>query len=137
MAIQWTPDLAVGDAEIDRQHQELFAAVDALLEAMRVGKGKQEVEALLAFLERYVIEHFGAEERTMAQAKYPGLARQLAEHRAFTTDLALLGSQIRAEGARTTLVLQVNARVCGWLREHISKTDKALGRYLASGRSQR
>jgi hemerythrin len=137
LAIQWTPDLAVGIEEIDAQHQQLFAATDALLEAMRQGKGQSEVAALLRFLQRYVVEHFGLEEKAMAEARYPGLEAHRAQHQAFTAELAVLFQKHAAAGPSAATVIQVNDRVCGWLRSHIAGSDKALGAFLAARRRAR
>ncbi len=134
MAIQWTPDLAVGIEEVDLQHQQLFAAADQLLEAMRQGKGRSEVASLLRFLERYVVEHFGCEEKTMAEARYPALEAHRAQHQGFTAELAALVQKHSTEGATAATVIHVNDRVCGWLRSHIAGSDKALGAFLADRR---
>ncbi|MHB9035807.1 MAG: hemerythrin domain-containing protein, partial [Armatimonadota bacterium] len=58
MAVQWTPDLAVGVREIDDQHRELFKRVNDLLEAMSKGKGRDEIAKVVAFLGNYVVTHF-------------------------------------------------------------------------------
>lgn len=132
MSIQWTADLSVGVDSIDAQHKQLFKIVNDLLDAMRVGKGKGEVAKVLGFLESYVIEHFGAEERAMAQQQYPGYAGHKAEHEAFIKDFLNLKGQHEAGGPNIALVIEVNNRVCTWLRNHIAHTDKALGSFIAS-----
>lgn len=39
----WTPDLAVGVGEIDRQHQQLFGQIDQLVTALQQGRGTDRV----------------------------------------------------------------------------------------------
>ena len=130
MAILWTPDLAVGVAEIDRQHQELFAAIDRLLEAMSDGRGRGEVSALIGFLSKYVVEHFRDEERVMAEARYPELEQHRVVHAEFTADLGLLAAQLEAKGATSALVFEVNTRAAQWLRTHVMAMDKRIGVFL-------
>jgi hemerythrin len=132
MAIQWTPDLKVGVEQIDDQHKELFRIIDELLEAMRLGRGKAEVARTLKFLETYAIEHFGLEERTMVAQRYPGYAGHKGEHEAFIRDFLELKKQHEENGATTGLVIEINNRVCAWLRNHIGRTDRALGAFLLS-----
>jgi len=132
LSIQWTADLSVGVESIDAQHKQLFKIVNDLLDAMRLGKGKGEVAKVLGFLERYVVEHFGDEERAMARQQYPGYAGHKAEHESFIKDLLNLKGQHAAGGPNIALVIEVNNRVCTWLRNHIACTDKALGNFIAS-----
>jgi hemerythrin len=134
MAIQWTPDLSVNVPEIDRQHQELFRRVDLLVEAMRLGRGKAEVGGVLAFLRGYVVEHFALEERTMEKKGYPELEAHRAEHRTFLQSIERLEVEHAANGATTALVLAVNQSVVGWLRAHVSRSDRSLGAFLSSRR---
>lgn len=63
--IDWTEDLSVGVAEIDRQHQELFFQVNQLLEACHQAKGKEAVGKIVGFLENYVVRHSAKEEDYM------------------------------------------------------------------------
>ncbi|BDG04224.1 bacteriohemerythrin [Anaeromyxobacter oryzae] len=131
MAITWDPSLAIGVDEIDRQHVELFDRLDRLLEAARAGKTADEVGRLLGFLGEYVVEHFGAEEALMRARGYPGLAEHRAEHERFVAEFSALLQEYLADGATLLLVVRVNARVTAWLREHIYRTDKAVGAFLA------
>lgn len=130
MAVNWTPALAVGVAEIDRQHQELFRRIDNLLTAMSQGKGREEVGSILKFLEDYVVVHFAAEEKLMQSHNYPAFKEHLAQHQAFMQDFARLKAQFQQEGPSTMVVLAVQRRVVDWLRDHISQKDKAIGDFL-------
>ena len=130
MAIEWTPDLAVGVEEIDNQHKELFKRVDSLLVAMRDGKGKDEIGTIVTFLQDYVVTHFGAEEAYMARYFYPGQVQHKAEHTRFVKDFLDLKSSLEAGGSGSTFIVMINRQVGDWLRSHIGKTDKALGEFL-------
>jgi hemerythrin-like metal-binding protein len=129
MRVQWTPDLAVGHVEIDTQHKELFVKVNALLEAMHAGKGRDEVESTLTFLERYVVHHFGTEERMMARAGYPELTHHKAQHAAFIADLDGWKAKL-ASGATLATTIDLQRALTDWLRSHIGRTDQALATFL-------
>jgi hemerythrin len=132
MAYQWTQDWAVGVDQIDRQHQELVARVNALLAAMSQGKGRDEVGRTISFLESYVSTHFGAEEKLMASRAYPSIESHKALHAAFVNDFLALKQSLLAGGDSTALTLQVQRRVGDWLINHIGKVDKLLGQFLSA-----
>ena len=66
--VSWDPSLAVGNAEIDGQHQELFRRVDQLLRALQLGSVNAEVERVMAFVGDYVHLHFRSEEALMQRS---------------------------------------------------------------------
>ncbi len=57
---------------IDKQHTELFDRVNALLKALALAKGKEEVADTVNFLESYVKVHLSTEEDYMIKYNYPG-----------------------------------------------------------------
>jgi hemerythrin len=132
MAYQWTQDWAVGVDQIDRQHQELFTRINALLAAMSQGKGREEVGKTVSFLESYIDTHFRAEEKLMASRAYPSIESHKALHAAFVKDFATLKQSLATPGDATALTLQVQRRVGDWLVNHIGKVDKVLGKFLSS-----
>lgn len=130
MAILWDPTLLVGIPEIDGQHQELFRRLDALHEAIRGGRSRDEVGRTLAFLHQYAVQHFGAEEALMVDRGYPDLADHRAEHVAFVAELEALEGEYQRDGPTASLIIRVNTQLTGWLRSHIYRTDRALVNFL-------
>ncbi len=130
MALTWDGTLVMGIPELDEQHRELFARVDALLEAIRGGSSRQEVARTLEFLGDYVREHFEAEEALMRGAAFPGLAEHEREHAELVRDLVAPSAEHRRDGPSPSLILRVNRRVVDWLRQHIYRTDRELAVFL-------
>lgn len=130
MAYSWTEDLATSIAEIDDQHRELFARFNALLDACKQQKGKNEIIEYLQFLETYVVDHFSAEEAKMKECGYPGLSAHQAEHRAFMEQIDAIKKESRQFGAGINVVLMAIRASGDWLVNHIRKTDKAMAAYL-------
>ncbi|MFO0583472.1 MAG: bacteriohemerythrin [Anaeromyxobacter sp.] len=130
MALQWDKSLAVGVKLIDEQHQELFRRVNTLLESMLKNQGKAEIEKLLGFLAQYVVDHFAAEEKLMNQYKYPDLPKHKQAHVDFVKKFGELKAAFDKDGATPTVTIELNRFVGGWLREHIGRTDTALGKFL-------
>lgn len=133
LALQWTSTLSVGVPELDAQHEELFRRIDRLLDAM-LHNDRSEAGRLLAYLGEYVVVHFGAEERLMAEVDFPDAEAHLLEHRRFTATLRELDEAFLARGPTPELVLQLEQRAVGWLRDHVYATDVALGRYVQARR---
>ena len=134
MAIEWDPKLAVGVQTIDTQHQELFRRVNALLEAMKRGAGKDVVGSTIKFLKQYVVEHFAAEQALMTRYNYPGFAAHEKQHEEFVALLLQFVADAE-KGINSVLVLKLNQFLCGWLRQHIGSSDKALGQFLVQIRA--
>ncbi len=130
MAIVWDPTLKTGVPEIDAQHEELFRRLDALLEAIRGGRSRDEVGRTLAFLDDYAGHHFGTEEALMEARGYPALADHRAEHESFRADLRALEAEFLRDGPSASLIIRVNTHVTGWLRSHIYRTDRAMAGFL-------
>ncbi|HEX7489485.1 MAG TPA: bacteriohemerythrin [Anaeromyxobacteraceae bacterium] len=130
MALTWDTTLVMGVPALDEQHQELFQRVDALLDAIRRGSSREEVGRTLSFVCDYVQTHFAAEEALMLESGYPALSDHKAQHDAFAHDLAALEAEHRRNGPSPSLILRVNARISGWLRDHIYRADRALAEHL-------
>lgn len=130
MGIQWSNDFLVGNATIDRQHQELFKTFAALIDACHQGHGKEKIEELLDFLDAYVVFHFDAEEELMRQHLFPGEETHRAAHAGFVRQVRELKAKFAADGASMDLLVNTNEVVLRWLIDHIRKTDTALGTYL-------
>ena len=129
MALEWSPALAVGIAEIDAQHRELFRRARRLIDGIRQGD-PDEVDELVDYLHQYAVNHFGAEEAAMREARYSGYARHKAQHDRFIEDLLALAAEHEERGA-ASVGPKLDQWLTGWLREHVSRTDTELGRFLA------
>ena len=132
MTFAWTPDLSVGIAAIDTQHQELFQRANALLVAVGGRRQEHEVLATLAFLGDYIVTHFDDEERLMRAAAYPGLPVQRAEHEQFAGAFRQLRTKFARHGIDALLAQDIQTEVCDWLVRHVQGTDRELGAWLSA-----
>ncbi len=128
--LEFDPILLTGVDEIDRQHREMFARLDALLEATKHRRSKEEVLRMMEYLGGYVVDHFAAEEREMDRTAYPRAEAHRLEHRQFVKELEVLRQELATEGPSVLFVIRVGNRVTEWLREHIYRTDRLLGEWL-------
>ncbi len=134
MVIEWTHDLATGVDWQDNQHKELFVRINNLSEAMKAGRGRDEVGKVIKFLEDYVIIHFGEEEKYMNMLNYSENASHKMEHTKFKNTFSDFKKQIESSdksiASLSILTIQVNNVLVDWLKSHIGKSDKSLGAFL-------
>lgn len=130
MAKEWTDDLSVGVEEIDKQHKEFIAALNALLDAMSKGKGSEEISGLLFFIEGYVDKHFKLEEEYMRRFMYPQYRAHKAIHDGFIREMAELKKEFMEKGEAIRLIIKVEKNMLDWLLKHIKEVDKKLGAFL-------
>ena len=102
------------------------------LDAMTKGQGKTEVAKVIAFLESYVVTHFGTEEDMMKASNFPGFVAHKAQHSAFIRDFQALKGRLSEQGGNAALAIQVQTQLGDWLSNHIAQIDKRMGAYLAT-----
>jgi len=122
--LSWSDKFSVEVQSIDKQHQKLFAMLNELHDAMRAGKGRQLVPAILERLVDYTHEHFAAEEALMKQAKYPDFASHKAEHEKLKNEVAKMLKDAEHDGDWSTLSLPLLDFLRNWLQSHIVNRDK-------------
>lgn len=130
----WDDSLAVGVDVIDIQHRELIDRIGDLRQAMSKGQTRSEVGKMMAFLDQYVVDHFGTEEKLMKRRKYTDYVAHRQEHLNFTTELSVKRTTYEAlekEGAILSFfAVELERWLSEWLANHISKIDKVLGEFL-------
>jgi len=126
--IEWTTDYAVNIPEIDGEHQNLFAMINRLHEALLNGQGTQLLSALLTELTQYVQEHFSHEETLMVASHYPALEAHLQQHRALQRKVRTLVERL-ARG-EVTMTIELTLFLSEWIRKHTMTTDRRFGDFL-------
>lgn len=126
----WSSSLSVNVPEIDKQHQQLFKALADLQEAMKAGKGKEEVVKVLNFLSDYVDKHFSDEEILMKKNNYPDFEKHKQIHEKFKAFVKEQKQKLSAQGADLSLVIQIQQQVGDWLVAHIAGEDKKYAPYI-------
>ena len=128
MLAKWEDKYKTGDSTVDRQHQELFALVNELHEAILAGHAKETQGKVLGKLAKYVVDHFATEERLMVRAGYPGYTA----HKAIHDDLTAKATHIIKEQAagRMVLALTVSTFLADWVKQHIGLEDMKMVTWL-------
>lgn len=134
MKYELTKDLETGNSFIDREHRELFKAVNDLTEACGKGEGCASLKKTMAFLSNYVKTHFNHEEQLQQKNNYPGYAAHKAFHDKYRSDLNAVMEKISVNGAGISDLAALNNQI-GILISHIRFEDKKLGQFLQKGQS--
>ncbi|WLT30319.1 bacteriohemerythrin [Geothrix sp. PMB-07] len=123
----WSSRFETGIEAIDTQHKGLFAAINDLAESFKGGSSQAQARESLAFLARYTVEHFQAEERFMREATYPAFAAHASDH-------ANLVSRLRAfqdkEASGKVVTMDVAIFLLEWLKQHICDADMRFVAFL-------
>lgn len=130
MKIEWQEYLSVGVEEIDRQHQLLIESYNTFFAAYSAGQGDDEVIRLFSFLEEYVATHFSAEEDLQQRIGFPDYLKHRQQHLELVRAIAELKERLVATGPDPSLVSSAGLLMTGWLIEHISVMDRAIGRFM-------
>lgn len=127
---EWREEFSIGVAEIDAQHRQLLEQMRRLSDRVRSGS-HVEVNEVLDFLGRYVVNHFRDEERLMRDSHYPFLEQHVHEHRTFQTYYLKLREEIENGNSDPTYInFRIQLLLVDWLINHTTKTDRHLGSFL-------
>ncbi len=125
-----TPDLLTGNKTIDSQHKELIDALNGLMTACSLGKGRDELAKCIQFLAEYTEYHFSQEEKLQLQSTYPDYQNHKKLHAEFKTKIQTLGNKLHAEGPTIILVGELNMALGQWLLQHIKREDKKVAEHI-------
>lgn len=124
----WNDSYSVRVRQFDAQHRKLFEIINALADAMRVGKGDDVIREVVGQLAVYTRTHFLQEEVAMRQTGYPGLASHQAEHSQLMSNVEKYKSDLH-EGRKPNTIA-VLSFLQKWLVNHIQRSDQAYSDHL-------
>ena len=128
--IEWDNSFEIGVQLLDEHHQTLLKRLNDVSKAVDEHQGEREITRTLKFLSDYTQFHFSAEEEKMKAADYPGLEKQIEEHKKFLVVLEKLEEDFRDEDATKALSESLNTFLFTWLIHHIKEVDAQFGVYL-------
>jgi hemerythrin len=130
MALEWTENLSVGVELIDTQHRELIHRFGSLIDACHDRQAENKITELLAFLDDYVVFHFGEEQKLMVLYGFSGFESHRTEHDFFIRRLQALKQEVAAKGPTQAVVAQTVRFLLNWIVKHIKSVDVELGAFL-------
>jgi len=128
--MKWKKEYATGEAEIDRQHQTLFAYVEDFREVLKEGCTPDTYRGALEFLDIYSKTHFGFEEDCMHAHKCPAACKNKKEHSLFLNVVRKETEDFEANGFSNKKAMELMDIIDNWLDSHICRVDIQLKDYL-------
>ncbi len=132
---EWTPEISVGDAIIDTQHQKLLGQVNTLLSYIVAEKDDELVFNAVSFLDKYIIEHFQYEEKYMAGHKFPEIEAHKKLHKDFGGHYSFFKKQLDANVSPETLALEIEQYIGEWWLTHIAVEDHKYAEFIKTHKS--
>ena len=125
--VQWSPNLSVGNDEIDADHEKLIGLLNGLMADIEKGSGHEVIRTGLEQLMAETQNHFRHEERIMLQASYPELAYHQRLHESLMQEIREFHSSLESG---SDIGPEVTEFLKNWLISHIMESDNQLGGYL-------
>jgi hemerythrin len=122
-------ELATGISEIDAHHRTLVTNM-ASLDQVFLGGDLHRALDMLKFLEGYVADHFGAEERCMVSTGYPDVDEHRALHVAFAGEFARRKREFETNRSLAFLFLGLSDWLNAWMQEHVRGADTHMAEYI-------
>lgn len=123
----WKEDYALGIDELDKQHRELFDAVNHLsstLENSDTESCQMACIDALTYLENYTIVHFGDEEEYQRSIGYINYAQHKRQHDAFLKTLSYMKYELMESKFSPVAVKRFSGTLTSWLVYHIMNSDQ-------------
>jgi methyl-accepting chemotaxis protein len=124
---KWDPAVyGVGTPDMDEQHKKLFAMMQELYEAEKLGKGKEAVGRTLDNLVNYAATHFASEEEFMRRTGYPDIAAHKKRHEELAAQVVRMSKEYKAGSGS---LMKLYGFLMDWLDNHIKRDDKRYGEH--------
>lgn len=119
--IEWREEFSVGLPEVDHEHREMIAMINALQLESASGAQGASVVAALGEIHARISAHFALEEKCMTSLGYEGYAEHKADHERLLDDLRDIMDEVTSTGRFDAASL--GARLSAWFGDHFRTLD--------------
>ena len=105
-AFVWEDKYSLQIAELDRQHQKLFALFNELYDAMQQGQADEVIDKVLTSVIDYTAYHFDFEEKLLHEAGFREEAAHRAEHAKLAEQAKALAQRLKARHRDTAVPIR-------------------------------
>ena len=128
--IEWNDEFNLGIEEVDSEHRDLVALINALHEAMLAGTGRVDIVEGISEIYTLVSKHFQREEAFMRETRYLAYAEHKEDHEVLLDDLREIMEQVRSGGHYAETRLSDDLQY--WFSEHFRTHDARLHQHVSS-----
>ena len=122
----WSEQHETGNAQVDKEHKEIFAMVQKVIDAMFSNDGTLPMQSTLDYLANYTVEHFKHEEHLMKESNYPDLDTHKKLHDDFVAEVLALRDRVLSETDGNKNIADIHKVVVDWLMKHVMGSDKLM-----------
>ena len=126
--VQWTSNMDLGVADMDKQHRLLVDYINELYNAMKNNSDAQNLLDILHKLRNYTSTHFRDEEKHFVHTDYPSTKEHLQIHKEFEAKVNQVEQGIKQ--GTITLSMDLLSFLKEWLVQHIMGTDAEYVSYV-------
>jgi len=126
--LKWDESYSVGVKVIDDEHRQLIAMINKAYDSVTNMEEDKVLGELVKDMCAYAMSHFATEDSLMNKYGYPAAERHIKMHENFAVKAEALNNLV-SSGDKVEPV-KVFKFLADWLRDHILKTDKELGKFL-------
>jgi len=126
--MQWSSELELHIAEIDRQHQRLVELINQFDDSVQAQHGADMLDKVLNELLDYTQTHFTYEESLLSKHGYPMHPEHKAEHEALAEKVMFMQNMFKEGNPPDSAMLLNFLKI--WLKEHILDLDKQYAPFL-------
>ena len=128
--IAWREDFTIGLPDVDHEHRELIAMINALHESLGPTADVERVVAALGEIHARIAAHFALEEREMRKLNYISVCEHKDDHERLLDDILDIMDAVESPADYDPEAL--GRRLSKWFTGHFRIHDSRLHRWLAS-----
>lgn len=126
------PEIALGIASIDIQHQDLLDFLNAFDAGIRASAPLDEMQGIVERALACANAHFDHEEDLMARTNFPQMKDHKFLHRHMRMEFETLANNVMDMQLRDAVTLEQLGQMRAMLMEHITGPDRDLATFLKS-----
>jgi hemerythrin-like metal-binding protein len=131
--ITWKDEYSVKFEGIDEQHKKLILIIKEVESVINSNLYSfKDLIDVVNKLDEYIMEHLAYEESLMAEYNYKATEMHLLEHNELRYKILSINYDNIPESKE--FFIDTHQYLWNWLINHIMKTDKALGEFIASNK---
>ena len=124
--MQWRPEYSVNIQVIDGHHKRLVEMTSTLLQGLKNGASKEDLDEALDFLIDYTDYHFVEEEKLFRRYGYPEADDHHGQHEALLARVVALKDKMGVKGEEPKVVKFLK----DWIINHILAEDRKYAAFL-------
>jgi len=126
--IEWKKEFSVGVAEVDHEHQQLVALINALYDALPQDDAENKVMDFLGEIYTQIAAHFALEEKIMRSRNYDRYADHKSDHERLLDELRDIMDDYEENAYFDDG--EFSGHLEGWFTGHFKTHDARLHKYL-------